>query len=250
MHIARIILGMVYFLAYVFYLPNAHDVFFYFSPDRINLMKEPAMFYSLYSLLLISALSLTLGYQIRVAGALVIAGHFLFHSLNPRAFWGWAYLINIFTVYVVLHSGSNRLSLSSLFSNSKEIRQGGSGLPVLLFKIHIALFYFYTGFVRLSDPAWLSGDATAIAMLFYGRFEASSFVVEYDGFLRLASYLALVFEIGAIVFLFLKRTRVFWALGLITMHLILEAITQVGWWGFVMTAGLIQFFPAAWFRRR
>jgi hypothetical protein len=46
--------------------------------------------------------------------------------------------------------------------------------------------------------------------------------------------------------LFVPRVRTLCALALIAMHVILEVLTNVGWWNFIMIAGLLTFLPAPW----
>ena len=49
--------------------------------------------------------------------------------------------------------------------------------------------------------------------------------------------------------LWIPRVRTLCALALIAMHLILEVLTNVGWWNYIMIGGLLAFLPPPWVAR-
>jgi hypothetical protein len=62
--------------------------------------------------------------------------------------------------------------------------------------------------------------------------------------LTFLSHLVFILELAAPILLWVPRLAVV-PYMLIAMHLGLEAVTNVGWWSFVMIGGLTSFLPAA-----
>ena len=60
---------------------------------------------------------------------------------------------------------------------------------------------------------------------------------------------ALILEPFAPILLWVRVTRPWWALALIGMHVALELFANIGWWQFIMIAGLTAFLPTPWIER-
>ena len=67
--------------------------------------------------------------------------------------------------------------------------------------------------------------------------------------LELLSFGVFLLEPAAILLLWIPRVRTLCALALIAMHVILEILTNVGWWNYIMLGGLLAFLPAPWVAR-
>jgi len=57
-----------------------------------------------------------------------------------------------------------------------------------------------------------------------------------------------VLEVSAPILIWIRGVGKWVALALIGFHLILEVSSTVGWWNFVMIAGIVNFLPVAWLR--
>ena len=63
------------------------------------------------------------------------------------------------------------------------------------------------------------------------------------------TYATEALEISAPFALWLRKTRIFYALALMGLHVGLEAVAIVGWWQPMMIVLLVVFLPPAWLRR-
>jgi hypothetical protein len=210
----------------------------------------------LYAGLLATSLAFALGLRSRWAGGLALALHLLFHAIHPLADWSWVRLVAPFTIYCVLSRAGDYASL-----DARRRRRRGRGppppppdgwvpaWPMRLLQIHVAAMYFHTGFARIDDPGWLQGDVLyeALAQTLFSRFDLDLY--PWRPALALLSRAVFVLEPAAAVLLWVPRARTLCALALLGMHGVLELLTNVGWWNYIMLGGLLAFLPPAWLAR-
>jgi hypothetical protein len=206
----------------------------------------------LYTVLLGSSLAFASGLFTRGAGIVAVVLHMLFVTIHPFAHYGWASLVSPLVLYVVLSRAGDHLSIDAW----RRRRRGLAPLPaeapawpMRLLQIHIAAMYFHTGFARIDDPLWLEGQALfeALARTLFTRFTFELHV--WSPLLVLLTWAVFLLEPLAAIFLWVPRLRTLCALALIAMHVVLEILTNVGWWNFIMIAGLLAFLPPPWVAR-
>ncbi len=191
---------------------------------RLEPEPRELLLLGLYAGLLASSLAFALGLRSRSAGCLAVALHLLFHAIHPFADWSWVRLIAPFTLYCILSRAGDYASLDALSRRRRGRGPPPGGWvpawPMRLLQIHVAAMYFHTGFARIDDPGWLQADVLyeALAQTLFSRFD-----------LDLAAWRP--------------------ALALLGMHGVLELLTNVGWWNYVMLGGLLAFLPPAWLAR-
>jgi hypothetical protein len=207
----------------------------------------------LYGLLLASSLAFTLGLYTRTAGTVAIALHLLFLAIHPLSHYGWASMIAPYTFYVVLSRAGEFASVDAWRKRRRDGAPPPTDLvpawPMRLLQVHVAAEYFHTGFARIDDPLWLRGEALFEALT---RTLFTRFTLDLELFmpaLALLSYAVFLLEPLAAVLLWVPRVRTLCALALIAMHAILEILTNVGWWSFIMIGGLLTFLPPPWVAR-
>jgi hypothetical protein len=108
-------------------------------------------------------------------------------------------------------------------------------------QIHVTCMYVAAGWSRLDKETWLLGELVFVAL---SGATHSKLVIDWRPLLpilKLGTWAALALEVTAPVMLWVRPLRRLWALGLVGLHLTLELLTNVGWWNFVMIAGLLSF---------
>jgi hypothetical protein len=206
-----------------------------------------------YGLLLASSLAFTVGFCTRILGSVAIALHLLFLAIHPLAHYGWAQVMAPLTLCVVLSRAGEFRSVDAW----RKMRRLGASIPsalvpawpMRLLQVHVAAMYFHTGFARIDDPDWLRGEVLFEALT---RVLFTRFTLDLEFFmpaLLLLSYSVFLLEPLAAFVLFLPKLRTLCALALIAMHLILEILTNVGWWNYIMIGGLLAFLPQPWVAR-
>ncbi len=219
-----------------------------FDPEWRQLLLVVA-----YGLLLASSLAFTVGCYTRIAGSIAIALHLLFLAIHPLAHYGWAQVMAPLTLCVVLSRAGEFRSVDAW----RRLRRVGASIPsalvpawpMRLLQVHVAAMYFHTGFARIDDPDWLRGEVLFEALT---RALFTRFTLDLEFFmpaLLLLSFATFLLEPLAAFVLWIPRVRTLCALALIAMHLILEVLTNVGWWNYIMIGGLLAFLPPPWVAR-
>lgn len=206
-----------------------------------------------YALLLASTLAFALGLFTRVAGVTAVALHMLFVAIHPLAHYGWASMVAPFTLYVVLSRAGDYVSLDDWRRRRRGVGPPLNNMapawPMRLLQIHVAAMYFHSGFARIDDPLWLEGQALfeALARTLFTRLTFDLHM--WSPALMLLTWAVFLLEPLAALFLWIPRLRTLCALALIAMHVVLEILTNVGWWNFIMISGLLAFLPVSWVTR-
>jgi hypothetical protein len=179
----------------------------------------------LYGISVASSLAFVAGFWTRTAGMISIAMHLLFLTIHPFAHYGWASMMAPFTLYVVFSRAGEYWSIDAWRkrnpARAKPPTFDVPAWPMRLLQVHVATMYFHTGSARIDDSDWLRGEVLFVFLL----------------------------EPLAAVLLWIPRVRTLCALALIAMHVCLEILTNVGWWNYIMIAGLLTFLPTPWFGR-
>src|SRR4051794_14734826 len=125
-------------------------------------VANPTLVWALYGLLLMAALSFTLGLFTRFAGVLLLVLHAIFasHQLTPAG--GWSKLYPVLVLYLTLAPAGAAWSLDAW----RKQRQVPTYRPpnvfspwaLRLLQVHVIAMYATAGWPRLANNAWLRGE--------------------------------------------------------------------------------------------
>lgn len=206
----------------------------------------------LFAVLLASSLAFAVGLFTRLAGGVAVVLHLVFLAIQPFAYYGWGPLLAPFAVYVLLSPAGNYVSVDAWRRRRAHLAAPSvlvPAWPMRLLQLHVVAMYFHSGFARIDDLDWLQGEVLFEAL---SRTLFTRFTLDLHGWkpaLLVLSYAVFLLEPVASVALWIPRTRTICALALLAMHVILEILTNVGWWNYMMIGGLLTFLPAPWVER-
>ena len=106
--------------------------------------------------------------------------------------------------------------------------------------------YAESAWSRVDSHGWLHGEMIYQALI---NQQFSRFPLNWEAIkavLVVMCYPAFVLELIAPFALWSKRIGRYVALSLITMHVVLEILTLVDWWNYMMIAVLTCFLPLNW----
>ncbi len=215
-------------------------------------VTSPSLVWLLYGLLLLAAALFSLGLFTRVAGAALLVLHAIFASHQPELTGGWCKLYPVLTLYLTLAPSGAAWSLDAWRRRRRDPAHRPSSMfspwPLRLLQVHVIAMYATAGWPRLVNQAWLRGETVlhAAADTRYGRWDLNWHALH--PVLSLATYCALVLEPAATLLLPWRVTRRWCALALISLHMGIELVADVGMWGFMMIAAVCAFLPDHWFR--
>lgn len=219
----------------------------------LHFSSSEALVWVMWIVLLISALAFAVGFKTRISGCVALLIHAIFHSHNLILFLGWGYLIKPYMAYVIMSRAGEHLSLDVWFRRRRGLPGPSSSLapawPLRLLQIHVCTMYAVAGWTRLVEPAWINGDMLFVALnwQWFSRFHFEWYAMH--DLLRPLSMGAFILEPLAPILLWMRRIGPWWAMALIGMHIALEVLANIGWWQFMMIAGLTTFLPTSWLER-
>lgn len=220
---------------------------------RLGSEPREIVLVTIYGVLLVASLAFALGLFTRTAGVIAVALHMLLVAVHPLANWDWSRMVVPFTAYVIFSQAGDHVSVDAWRRRRRAKGPSPSGMapawPMRLMQIHVAAMYFNSGFARIDDPMWLEGNAlhVALGVTIYTRFNLD--LILLGPALRLLSYATFVLEPASAILLWVPRVRTLFALTMISMHGMLEILTNVGWWNYLMIGGLLTFLPPPWIAR-
>lgn len=205
--------------------------------------------YFLYGILLISAFCFMIGFKTRFFGVLCIILHVTFDQRNILSTAGWSKLAHCFILYIVCSRGSYFLSVDAWLKKPRDLSVlMAPAWPIRLLQLHVCTMYFVSSFPRLNQGMWTKGFAVTFSLLHFEYSRFNTYFFGYTDLLKIPDLLALGLEAFAFIGLWIPGVAPFWALGLMGMHITLEATLHVDWWNFMMIGGLMAFLPKEWFR--
>jgi hypothetical protein len=178
---------------------------------------------------------LLLGCRTRMAA---VASWLLFLAFkktgSAAAYGGFEFaLIGLF--YCVVLPVGDSLSIDALRRPRPPSAAARIGLRVL--QLHLCLVYLSSGLEKARGAQWWNGEAIWRAVMRPGHGDLDfSWLADHPWIALLAGWGTLICETGYSVFVWLKRTRKFWVLAVIGMHLAIAVSLGLLFFSAVMIA--------------
>lgn len=253
----RVLLGSTMLLKYAslygtmaaIYGPGSM-VEFVAAPDDLGRQLVDVWF-QVWLFTVLGAAMYTTGLMPRIGGAAAVLGHIVFHSATTGTAWGDGTMLHAFIFYTLFSPLDARLSIGRCvrcwLGREDAPRETAPAWPVRLVQAHVACMYIRAGWNRIRAGGWLRGRMVFVA-LSHSLFSRAPTVDWYNfrGVLWCLSWFTFFAELLAPLFLWVRRTRPYWVLALMTLHLGLEVTTTIGWWQYTMIAALTAFLPTRW----
>ena len=183
---------------------------------------------------------------IAAVGQAMIGSTFYVHS------WGWSTVMPVLLFLLAISPARNAWSVDAWIAARR-----GRPLPMVaprwtlrLLQVHVMVVYISASWHRFDDPGWINGEMVyaAVANSMYTRLPYLD-PQPYKALFVVLTYATEVIEVVSPFFLWIRRTRIPVAIGLILVHLGLELSATIGYWQFMMMALLWVFLPVSWAER-
>ncbi len=225
-------------------LPKFHFKFFGFS--WVKVLPGAGMYY-VYALLGILACLITLGLFYRIAAALYTLTLSYVFLLDKTYYLNHIYLICLISFLLILIPCNRSFSLDALI-NPKIRSQSVPIWCVWLFRVQIAIPYFYGGLAKL-NPDWFRGEPLRTWLAAFsdtplvGQFFTKEWVV------YLFTYGGLSFDLLIVPLLLFRRTRLIAYIGAVMFHIMNSQLFKIGIFPWMMIPATLIFFPPSWPRQ-
>lgn len=207
----------------------------------------------LFAVLLCACFALILGYQTRLASALVFIGILSFERRNPFVFNTGDGLMRLLAFYLMLAPTGAALSID-------RWHRGGSlwecparaTWPLRLMQIQLSVIYLAGLWVKLQGTTWNNGTAVSYAMRVtdLNRFPVPHFLLRSMLMANLMTYGTLATELSLAVLVWSKRARPWVLLAGVCLHLGIEYSIRVGFFSLAMFTLYLSFLDPAWAQGR
>jgi hypothetical protein len=115
--------------------------------------------------------------------------------------------------------------VGSIYSLDNMLRKRPSLAPhhtlfLRLFRAHLCIAYFFSGFDKVLGPTWLNGEAMWKALHAHNYYSIANLdFIPQSWFFVTSSWIIILLELGYAVFMNLARVRKYWLAGILLMHI-------------------------------
>lgn len=178
-----------------------------------------------------SLVALTAGYRTRFAALLAWFFHWLLINSANSASYGVDQYAHIFLFYLIFAPSGDAWSLDAV----EERASAGARLTLRVMQLHLCISYLGSGIEKAQGPQWWNGELLwrALNLPVYKQFDMT-WLASWPWLSAVAGWMTLTLELGYCIFIWPKKTRKIWVLGIIGMHLGISFLLGLHLFGFVM----------------
>lgn len=204
--------------------------------------------YTLWALLLLSAVMLAIGFCTPVAAALLFLLLVSFHHRNPCVLNSGDTLSRLMAFLLVFSAAGSQLSVDAAL---RPLLWGDEQEPLAapwatrLMQLQVSIVYLRTVFWKLRGDKWRAGTAAYFPLMLqdYRRCLPPAWALSRPA-IAFATWGTLVVEIAMGVLVWVREFRYPVILATFAMHLVLELLLNVQLFGWLMMATMLLFiFP-------
>jgi predicted DCC family thiol-disulfide oxidoreductase YuxK len=184
-----------------------------------------------FAFYLLAAFAFVLGWRTRLTAiCLWLSNLIMMTSASPHMY-GFDLFVKITLFYCVFAPVGNALSVDVVAGRTSSAPSFAARLSLRVLQAHLAVVYAATGIEKASGIQWWTGEALWRALMRpdLGTLDFS-WIAWTPWVAAIGCWATLVIEIGYAVFIWPRRTRKWWALATIGLHV-----------GIALTLGLIAF---------
>ncbi|MEZ4888580.1 MAG: HTTM domain-containing protein [Chitinophagales bacterium] len=179
--------------------------------------SEQACIYLLFSLYLIALFGLLVGFCTRISAMGACFIHLLFVGSGQLFAYGVDFFTSTCLFYCVFMPVGKGFSIDSLLFKRTKINHALNAFSVRVLQLHLCLVYFFGGFCKMLGTQWWDGEAMWRIFMQNG-FEVS-WLAQMPWLAAILSCSVLVLETTYPFFIYYSKTRSFWLISIVLMHI-------------------------------
>jgi hypothetical protein len=254
----RIVFGLV---AIGWTASLAPNLFTFFGPDGVlphhrngpgvwgllELSNQPLVLVGLFTVVLLAALALALGWRSRLAAVVVFVGILSFERRNPMIINSGDGLIRNLALYLALSPCGAALSLDRLRTHPERFWEFPAKAPwaLRLMQIQLSVLYLSTVWHKSQGDKWRTGTAVSYAqrMADIHRFSLPRLVTDSVPISEVLTFGTLGLETALAILVWNRAARP-WVLALgVSLHLGIDYSIIVGFFSYAMFTAYLAFIP-------
>ena len=166
------------------------------------------------------ATGLLLGWYTRVWAFLTWFCHYIIMSTIPSFVYGVDIFLHIALFYLMIMPCNKALSLDLWFGRLNALPTWGVTLSLRVLQVHLCLVYLSSGYEKVLAPDWWDGNVLWRSLV-QPDFRQMDFnwLARYPWLPMLLSWFTMLIETGYCIGMWIPKLRVFWLLGIISLHI-------------------------------
>ncbi|MCX2744780.1 HTTM domain-containing protein [Mangrovivirga sp. M17] len=248
----RVLFGAVMVFSIIRFYMNGWVEEFYISPDFhfkffgfywIEEPSSPLMLYSLYSLLLLSAVGITLGLFYRFSAVAFFILFTYFELLDATYYLNHYYFISLMAFLMIWFPANRYLSMDTFIWPGIKTDQI-SRWPIVVIQLQLGIVYFMAGVAKLNYDWLVNAMPLKIWLPAKSNLPVLGEFLKYTSAAYLFSWFGAIYDLFVPFALSYKRTRLFAYFAVIVFHVTTAALFQIGMFPYIMIMLTLIFFPA------
>ena len=176
--------------------------------------------YGLFYSYIFALLLMGIGFKTRFFSILAWLIHLLFFGSGDAFMYGVDYLTTSCLFYCVLFPVNRHFSIDNLLKRKDANPKVSTIFPIRILQFHLCLVYLFGGLSKMIGVHWWNGEGLWRAVMLPDFYQYDfSWLANYPMVLMVMGWTVLLFEVGYPFFIFYRKTRLIWLLGILGMHL-------------------------------
>lgn len=172
------------------------------------------------ALYLLSLVALMVGFCTRIAAAIAWFIHLTLMTSGNASNYGADMFANIFLFYLIWMPSGDALSIDCRLSRPSRGPTWGARLGLRVAQLHLCIVYFTTGLAKAKGMDWWNGKAIweSLTLPDFHVFDFT-WLASHPWLAMVMGWGVLGVELGYAVFVWPRRTRLFWVALTVGLHL-------------------------------
>jgi hypothetical protein len=206
-------------------------------------ISEPSCISFFSGLYFVSLFFFGLGLFFRVTSVSTWFLHWTLTNTGETTSYGVDLYAHVFLFYLIWMPAASSLSLDSLLFPRAEKMTSSARLSLRVLQLHLCISYFCSGLEKAQGSQWWNGELLwrALNLPVYRQLDMT-WLVHWPFLLKVGGWMTLLFELGYCVFIWPKRTRKIWVLGIISLHLGIAVFLGLHLFGVIMAMFTLALF--------
>ncbi|MEL7122053.1 MAG: HTTM domain-containing protein [Bacteroidota bacterium] len=182
-----------------------------------------------------SALGLFVGWYTRVWAILTWFLHYILLSTISTFVYGVDIFLHISMFYLMVMPSGKALSLDVKLGRLVSEPSWDVTLSIRVLQIHMCLAYLSAGFEKMLAADWWNGNVLwrSVVQPEFRQFDLT-FLADYPLIVKILSWFTMIIETGYFIGMYIPKVRVFWLLGMISLHLGIGLFLGLWLFGLIM----------------
>jgi len=180
---------------------------------------------------LMSLVGLLLGWRTRCMAVVAWLTHLAWMTSNKASIYGVDTFAHITLFYCLWMPVGAEASLDRLAGRVSGGPSAKARLSLRVLQLHLCVVYLSSGLIKASSVQWWNGEALwrSLMRIDLGQYDFS-WLAAAPGLAQAGCWGTLVLEIGDAFFVWPRRTRRWWAMGIVALHV--GIAVAMGLWTF------------------